>query len=87
MVIISGGKLLGQGTYGCVFHPSLKCSSSSDVNKNKTLETGESKVFKKQKDMMEELTETKKIKSQKNCTFKNRAAVRRQNFRRACYVA
>lgn len=64
MVIISGGKLLGQGTYGCVFHPSLKCSSS-DVN-NKTLETGVSKVFKKQKDMMEELSETKKIKKMDN---------------------
>jgi serine/threonine protein kinase len=64
MVTISGGKLLGQGTYGCVFHPSLKCYSS-DVN-NKTLETGVSKVFKKQKDMIEELYETKKIKKMDN---------------------
>ena len=72
MVIISGGKLLGQGTYGCVFHPSLRCTSS-DMN-NEKLEKGVSKVFKKQKDMMEELTETKKIKQMDNRgRFTNRA--------------
>lgn len=72
MVIISGGKLLGQGTYGCVFHPSLKCSSS-DVN-NKTLETGVSKVFQKERYMIEEFAETQKIKRMdKKGKFTNRA--------------
>jgi serine/threonine protein kinase len=62
-MIINGGKLLGQGTYGCVFYPSLKCSSTSkDVN-DKKLESGVSKVFKKESHMVEELVETQKIKT------------------------
>lgn len=70
MVIISGGKLLGQGTYGCVFYPSIKCSSNSNENLNK----GVSKVFKHEKYMNEELAEIKKIRQMdKKGKFTNRA--------------
>ena len=73
MMIVNGGKLLGQGTYGCVFYPSLKCSSTSKDMNDKKLESGVSKVFKKQKHMVEELAETQKVKKfDKKGKFTNR---------------
>ena len=34
-VIMSGGDLLSQGSFGCVFHPSLSCSKPSVKSKRK----------------------------------------------------
>jgi serine/threonine protein kinase len=66
---LSGGKLLGQGTYGCVFHPSINCSTSSTIHKK-----GVSKIFKSKASMQDELKETTKVeKFDKKGTFTNKA--------------
>ena len=38
-VIMSGGDLLSQGSFGCVFHPSLSCSKQSNKSKKRTYVT------------------------------------------------
>lgn len=58
-MILKGGKYLGEGTYGCVFFPSIQCHNKNE--QKEIFKTGVSKVFKKKSHMDEELQETKKI--------------------------
>ena len=58
-MLIEGGTFLGQGTYGCVFFPSVLCHNRED--KKKKYQKGVSKVFKYDYQMREELDESKKI--------------------------
>ena len=69
---LKGGKYLGEGTYGCVFFPSIQCH---DKQKQKDIfKTGVSKVFRQKSDMNEELKETKKIdKMDKHGLYTNKA--------------
>lgn len=58
-MLLEGGTFLGQGTYGCVFFPSVPCHNRED--KKKKYQKGVSKVFKYDYQMREELDESKKI--------------------------
>lgn len=72
-----GGKIIGQGSYGCVFKPKLKCSKSKNKKKNKkskktnkfTHTENISKLFFKKKgvkEALEELEFSNNIKNIKN---------------------
>lgn len=51
-----GGEFLGDGTYGCVFYPTIPCANGRKPNK------GVSKVFKDSDSFREEYIETKQVK-------------------------
>lgn len=58
-MIYKGGKFLGQGTYGCVFFPSIQCHKKK---KQKAIfKTGVSKVFKSEDHMQDEIVESNKV--------------------------
>ena len=52
-------EIVGEGTYGCVIKPALKCDKDTNINK-KDYENRLSKVMRK-KDAIEELEEMQKI--------------------------
>lgn len=69
---LKGGEFLGQGTYGCVFFPSIECRDR--LQQKESFYNGVSKVFKTKKDMNDELKETKKIsKMDKQGLYTNKA--------------
>ena len=70
-MILSGGKFLGQGTYGCVFFPSIQCSNKKQRKKLYT--NGVSKVFESKHNMDEELKESRKVsRMDKNGLYTNK---------------
>ena len=70
-MILSGGKFLGQGTYGCVFFPSIQCSNKKQRKKLYT--NGVSKVFKSKHNMDQELKESRKVsRMDKNGLYTNK---------------
>jgi serine/threonine protein kinase len=69
---LKGGEFLGQGTYGCVFFPSIKCRDR--LQQKEYYLKGVSKVFKTKKHMDDELKETNKIsKMDKQGLYTNKA--------------
>lgn len=58
-MIIKGGHFLGQGTYGCVFHPSIDCRIKRQ--QKEIFKKGVSKVFVDESGSSEEFEESKKI--------------------------
>lgn len=56
---LTGGKLLGEGTYGCVFFPSLECASKKEQKRE--FSGAVTKLFNRERHMLEEKLETKKV--------------------------
>jgi serine/threonine protein kinase len=60
----TGGKLLGQGAHGCVFHPSIDCADGSNSDKYgeySRKSSGVSKIFPDDDSWIAELTQAKRV--------------------------